>query len=160
MPPGGTISYRESLNAAVLSFAAKLPAGLYRVIIGAPISDQAGNVPTEAFTWSFRVFGLADRDGDGVPDELESALGLDPDNSDTDGDGVPDGREDFDQDGLINAGEILAETDPRTADSDGNGVLDGAEDPDADALTNAAEIAAGSNPLRAEIGRASCRERV
>lgn len=34
-----------------------------------------------------------DSDGDGVPDDQEYALGLDPNNPDTDGDGVPDGLE-------------------------------------------------------------------
>jgi hypothetical protein len=34
-----------------------------------------------------------DSDGDGISDERERNLGLDPDSSDTDGDGVPDGEE-------------------------------------------------------------------
>ncbi len=37
--------------------------------------------------------GSGDSDGDGVPDDQEYALGLDPNNSDTDGDGVLDGVE-------------------------------------------------------------------
>jgi hypothetical protein len=35
-------------------------------------------------------FAYGDSDGDGVPDALESTLGLDPGNPDTDGDGYPD----------------------------------------------------------------------
>ncbi|MFM1942078.1 MAG: hypothetical protein RI897_1060 [Verrucomicrobiota bacterium] len=147
---GGTLTYRESLNAAVLTFPARLEAGLYRVLVGAPLTDQAGNQPGEIYSWSFRVFGLDDRDADGVPDELEGPLGLDPDNSDSDADGIPDGEEDFDGDGLINAGELVAETDPRIADTDGNGTLDGEEDPDGDSLSHAEEIAAGTNPLVAD----------
>jgi hypothetical protein len=148
--PNGQVSYRESLNAAVLGFPAKLEPGLYRILLGAPLTDQAGNAPTQPFSASFRIFGLEDRDADGVPDELEISLGLDPDNSDTNGDGVPDGEEDFDGDGLINAGEILAETDPRVADTDGNGIVDGQEDPDGDGLTHAQEIGVGTNPLIAD----------
>jgi len=147
---GGKVSYRESLKAGLLSFPADLDPGLYRVSVGSPLTDQAGNAPTEDFSWSFRVFGLDDRDADGVPDELEVDLGLDPDNSDSDGDGIADGLEDFDNDGLVNAGEILTETDPRLADTDGNGVQDGAEDPDQDSLTNTREISAGTNPLLAD----------
>ncbi len=64
-----------------------------------------------------------DRDGDGVPDEEEEAVGTDPDDADSDDDGVADGEEprwdeDSDGDGLINA------LDP---DSDNDGILDGTE---------------------------------
>ncbi len=58
---------------------------------------------------------LPDRDGDGVPDETEIGLGLDPDVADTDGDGLDDGVE-------LSGDRI---TDPRRADSDGDGCCDG-----------------------------------
>lgn len=35
-----------------------------------------------------------DSDGDGISDEREEALGLDPDDPDSDGDGIPDGEDD------------------------------------------------------------------
>jgi hypothetical protein len=48
--------------------------------------------------------GLADRDGDGLPDEWELAMGLNPDR--------PDANEDPDGDGLNNLAEYLAGTNP------------------------------------------------
>jgi hypothetical protein len=39
------------------------------------------------------LFAGPDSDGDGIPDAIEVALGLDPLNPDTDGDGIPDGVE-------------------------------------------------------------------
>jgi hypothetical protein len=71
---GGVARYDDSLNAATLQFAGALPPGNYRAALGAPIADRAGNVMAE-FAWSFRVFDRVDRDQDGVPDELEPALG-------------------------------------------------------------------------------------
>ncbi|WP_437297178.1 hypothetical protein [Sorangium sp. So ce426] len=64
-----------------------------------------------------------DRDGDGLPDAEEEAIGSDPDDADTDDDGVPDGQEpkpgeDTDDDGLINV---------RDVDSDNDGLFDGTE---------------------------------
>ncbi|WP_437590194.1 DUF3344 domain-containing protein [Sorangium sp. So ce1000] len=64
-----------------------------------------------------------DRDGDGLPDAEEDAIGSDPDDADTDDDGVPDGQEvnpgeDTDGDGLINVLDV---------DSDNDGLFDGTE---------------------------------
>ncbi|MBN1944368.1 MAG: hypothetical protein JW797_01775 [Bradymonadales bacterium] len=66
---------------------------------------------------------IDDRDGDGLPDDLERAIGTDPYDADSDDDGVPDGlepnyRDDGDGDGLINA------LDP---DSDNDSLFDGTE---------------------------------
>lgn len=60
-------------------------------------------------------FDVNDRDGDGLSNEEEEALGTDPDNADTDGDGLSDSLEN----------EIG--TDPTNSDTDGDGVPDGAE---------------------------------
>ena len=67
--------------------------------------------------------GLADTDGDGVPNITETAQGSDPGDADTDDDGLIDGLEpnavsDTDGDGLVNV------LDP---DSDNDGLLDGTE---------------------------------
>ena len=64
-----------------------------------------------------------DSDKDGIPDDVEIAIGTNPNDADSDDDGVPDGQEpnaglDTDGDGLINA------LDP---DSDNDGLFDGTE---------------------------------
>lgn len=67
---------------------------------------------------------VQDRDEDCLPDDLELALGLDPDDPDTDGDGIPDGEEDFDGDGLSNCLEAQLCTDPADIDTDDDGISD------------------------------------
>ena len=59
---------------------------------------------------------VLDRDGDGISDALERALGTDPDDSDSDADGLTDGE------------ELLDGTSPLVNDSDADGLLD-FEDP-------------------------------
>ena len=62
-----------------------------------------------------------DSDGDGIPDDVELDLGLDPNNP-------LDAGEDPDGDGLTNLEEATIHmTDPFNGDSDGDGVDDGAE---------------------------------
>lgn len=68
-----------------------------------------------------------DSDGDGLADGFEVEHGLDPENPDTDGDGIPDFDEDEDNDGLTNGQEQAHDTDPSNPDSDGDGVPDGEE---------------------------------
>jgi uncharacterized repeat protein (TIGR01451 family) len=65
-----------------------------------------------------------DRDGDGIPDSIETATGTNPDKADTDEDGIPDGVEDKNHNGTVDPGE----TDPRKADTDNDGIPDGVED--------------------------------
>jgi hypothetical protein len=96
-----------------------------------------------------------DTDGDGLPDDLELANGLDP--------GDPtDALADFDHDGLTNLAELLSNgTDPRNPDTDGDGIADGEEvvgggdgfitnpllaDTDGDGIRDALEIATGTDP--------------
>lgn len=83
--------------------------------------------------------GSSDRDGDGLSDDEEEALGTDPDNPDTDGDGLEDGAEvndhgtdpldaDTDGDGLEDGAEVNSHgTDPRNEDTDFDGLEDGSE---------------------------------
>jgi hypothetical protein len=96
-----------------------------------------------------------DTDGDGLPDDLETANGLEP--------GDPtDALADPDNDGLTNSAELLQfGTDLRNRDTDGDTIADGEEaiaggdgfltnpllgDSDGDGLRDALEIATGSDP--------------
>ena len=69
----------------------------------------------------------ADADHDCLPEDVETALGLNPNSEDSDGDGVLDGMEDSDGDRLPNRLELWLGSLPQSADSDGDGVNDGME---------------------------------
>ncbi|MCZ6677234.1 MAG: Ig-like domain-containing protein, partial [Candidatus Poribacteria bacterium] len=143
----GVLEFRDDVRGAFMTFADGAPPGNYLVEVTTAVTDLAGNGLTETATSGFQIFDIADdRDGDGVPDGLEVALGLDPDNPDSDGDGTLDGAEDFDDDGLSNLGEVLLETDATNPDTDGDGIPDGEEDMDGDGLTDGREILARTDP--------------
>jgi hypothetical protein len=74
------------------------------------------------------VLSNVDSDGDGIPDDVEISLGLDPHN-------LVDAQEDFDRDGLTNLKEFQLGTGLRVFDTDGDGIGDGLE------------VQTGSNPL-------------
>lgn len=85
-----------------------LAPGLYRATLSTGVEDRRGLALAQPVEWTFTVYDpSADQDSDGVPDELEAFLGLDPNDPDSDGDGTPDGLEDHDSDGLSNLGEVL-----------------------------------------------------
>jgi Flp pilus assembly pilin Flp len=104
----------------------------------APFSDAATSRPEDP----------DDVDGDGIPNDVERARGLDPSTFDSDGDGFGD------------AEEARHGTDPRQADTDGDGRTDGEElqdrtntgtspfdsDADDDGLSDGEEIALGTDP--------------
>lgn len=80
-----------------------------------------------------------DLDGDNIPDNVETLLGLDPNNPDTDGDGIYDGI------------ELIDLSNPE--DYDGNGIIDALDpqnitllDSDGDGLSDFREIMLGLNP--------------
>ena len=143
---GYDLQFRSDLNAIFLQFAAGFAAGLYEVGVSPPLADLAGNPLPAPVAWRFWVLGAVDSDGDGVPDNIEAVLGLNPSNPDTDGDGILDGDEDFDGDGLGTAFELYHWYDPRLRDTDGNGVNDEDEDPDVDGVINRDEARLGLNP--------------
>jgi hypothetical protein len=90
-----------------------------------------------------------DTDHDGLPDDYESAHGLNPSDP-------ADAASDGDRDGLSALQELIAETDPQNPDTDGDGVLDGDEvqsglqptraDSDGDGLSDGEERRIGTDP--------------
>lgn len=112
--------------------------------------NKDGQVATRLVRVSF----TGDQDGDGIPDDYETANGLDA----TD---PADAFEDQDMDGLSALDEYNAGTDPNVADTDGDTINDGEEivegddtfitnpllsDSDGDGLNDATEITVGSDP--------------
>jgi hypothetical protein len=85
-----------------------------------------------------------DADADGVPDDIEAALGLSPLSADSNGNGVPDGDEDFDRDGAPNAAERIAGFDPSNPRSKVPDELDGRVDTDLDGLPDWREAVFGT----------------
>ncbi len=150
LPPPGVLTYQDSSRSAVWTYMAPLPAGLWQATVSGPIADRAGNVMTVPHRWSFRTFDQPDRDGDGLPDAVEIAMGFNPDNPDSLGDGVRDGDRDFDHDGLANGWEIFYGLDPKNANSRDPKIPDGLLDLDGDGLNNLGEQAAGTNPMVAD----------
>ena len=130
--------------------------GLVTALASGTVLIQATHEGTSGFT-SVRVVLSADSDGDGLSDDLELALGLNPNNA-------ADALEDIDKDGASNRDEGLSGTNLRDSDSDDDGLLDGEElragadgfvtnplsaDSDGDGVRDALEVASGSDPTSA-----------
>jgi hypothetical protein len=128
--------------------------GVVSALASGTVLVQATNEGTSGFT-SVRIVLSADSDGDGIPDDLELTLGLDPNNP-------ADAFEDPDRDAASNRDEALAGTLLRDADSDDDTILDGEElrpgadgfvtnplsvDTDGDGVRDALEVATGSSPI-------------
>lgn len=148
---GGSLAAQREGQVLRLIPSTALEPGSYRVRISTAVADRAGNRLRNPFSAVFlATAGADDLDGDGIPDDREVALGLDPARRDTDGNGIADGEEDPDGDGVGTALELFLGFDPARADSDGDGINDGAEDADADGLPDAREALAGLRPDRAD----------
>ena len=135
-------------NPAIVSVGAN---GLLTAVANGTVVIQATNDgATGIITAKVTVAGV-DSDNDGIPDDAEVRLGLDPHNA-------VDAQEDFDRDNLTNLQEFQLGTDIRKADTDGDGLNDESEvnthktnpllaDSDADLIPDGVEIQTNTNPL-------------
>jgi hypothetical protein len=123
--------------------------GLIQALSSGTVLIQATNEGTSGFI-ALQVVLTGDSDGDGIPDDVELANGLNPNNA-------ADAFEDPDHDGLSNLQEYQLGTNMHNADSDGDGLTDGQEvqrgtnpaivDTDGDGISDGLEVATGSDPL-------------
>ncbi len=87
-----------------------------------------GIVGTTLDKYAYQYGALVDADGDGLDLYSEYLLATNPCSKDSDNNGIEDGKEDFDNDGVINLIEIATYfTDPLSMDTDNDGVTDSAE---------------------------------
>jgi hypothetical protein len=124
--------------------------GLVIAVASGTVVIQATNDGAAGIVTATVTLSSIDTDGDGIPDEAELALGLNPNNP-------IDAQEDFDRDGLTNLQEYQLGTNMRVADTDSDGLLDGQEvargteprlpDTDGDGIQDGLEVQTGSNPL-------------
>jgi len=125
------------------------PDGLVTAVSSGTVVIQAINDGATGMA-TVKVVLSGDSDNDGIPNDLELKLGLDPNNP-------VDALKDPDRDGLTNLQEINLGTDIRNLDSDMDGLKDGEEvtrgtnaliaDTDGDGIPDGVEVQTGSNPL-------------
>ncbi|WP_392449824.1 Ig-like domain-containing protein [Staphylococcus massiliensis] len=100
----------------------------------------------------------SDDDNDGLSDEIERLLNLDPMNSDSDGDGLKDGDEDADGDGTSNSkddypNDVKRQID-KQLDTDGDGIPNHIDsDDDNDGLSDEVERLLNLDPLNPDSDR-------
>ncbi len=147
--PAGTGTQYLVSNPAI---ATVTTGGLVTAVAPGDFIVQAMNEGATAMI-ALHVVVSADSDGDGIPDAVEIANGLDPRNP-------VDALEDPDHDGLTNLEEYQRGTDMHNPDTDGDGISDGDEvhgtrgyvtnplsaDTDGDGVRDGLEYATGTNP--------------
>lgn len=119
--------------------------------------QNCGNAEFAVSPTRATAFSSADSDGDGLDDNTEIGLGIDPEKYDTDGDGLSDGAEvntygtnpnnpDTDGGGVPDGVEVNAGTDPVSSPGDDQGGE--AIDTDGDGLADEVELSqTGTDPL-------------
>jgi hypothetical protein len=122
---GSTGTNYTSSNAAIATVNAN---GLVTAVSSGTVVIQASNDGATGIIKATVLLSNVDTDGDGIPDDIEATLGLDPHNP-------VDAQEDFDRDGLTNLKEFQLGTGLRVFDTDGDAIGDGLE------------VESGSNPL-------------
>ena len=136
-------------NAAIANVNA---AGVISAVSSGTAIVQATNEGAQGIL-KVQVTLSVDSDGDGIPDDAELRLGLNPHDP-------SDALLDPDHDGLTNLEEFQLGTDPHNPDTDGDGLLDGQEvklyhsnptlaDTDGDGIPDGVEVKTGSNPTDA-----------
>ncbi len=129
------------------------PDGLVTAVSSGNVIIQAVNEGAPGI-FAISVVLAADTDGDGIPDDGELRLGLNPHDP-------TDALLDPDRDGLTNLQEFQHGTDIGTLDTDGDGLTDGQEvlryltnpvlpDTDGDLVPDGVEVQTGSNPLSSQ----------
>ncbi|MFL6211722.1 MAG: Ig-like domain-containing protein [Pyrinomonadaceae bacterium] len=128
--------------------------GLVTAVRSGTVLVQATNEGTQGILMLRIAFaGGIDTDGDGIPDDAEITLGLNPNDA-------ADAQLDLDHDGLTNLEEYQRGTNLRNADTDSDGLTDGEEvrctrvfctnpllaDTDGDGINDLTEIQTGSDP--------------
>lgn len=106
----------QSSNPAIATVG---PNGLLTAVGSGTAVIQASNEGAEGL-FTVQVALSVDSDGDGIPDDAELRLGLNPHDP-------TDALLDFDHDGLTNLQEYQIGTDIRNPDTDGDGLTDGQE---------------------------------
>ena len=124
----GATSYATRTDGAGRYAFADVPTGRFgvRASLSSGLVIRAEVVITAAGIVQDLMF-LLDSDNDGLPDQVETQLGLNPFSADSNGNGVSDANEDADGDGLSNLRELQEGTNPGIADTDADGLSDSEE---------------------------------